>query len=122
MDVTNKHTALARIRKKSGLTQLQIADSLGVSKATYSAWETGRAKLGEDRIVALCDLFGCTPNDILGYNKDPDGSPAFFTAQLRKTNIYRSSKPCRQTSRPTFLTSCVIRQRPGDSRASLLAS
>ena len=45
MDVTNKHTALARIRKKSGLTQLQIADSLGVSKATYSAWETGRAKL-----------------------------------------------------------------------------
>lgn len=81
MDVTNKHTALARIRKKSGFTQLQIADSLGVSKATYSAWETGRAKLGEDRIVALCDLFGCTPNDILGYTKDPDGSPAFFTAQ-----------------------------------------
>ena len=63
MDVTNKHTALARIRKKSGLTQLQIADSLGVSKATYSAWETGRA------------------NDILGYTKDQDGSPAFYTAQ-----------------------------------------
>ena len=79
--MTNKHTALARIRKKSGLTQLQIADSLGVSKATYSAWETGRAKLGEGRIVALCDLFGCTPNDILGYTKDSDGSPAFFTAQ-----------------------------------------
>ena len=59
MDETSRHTALARIRKKSGLTQLQIADSLGVSKATYSAWETGRAKLGEDRIVALCDLFGC---------------------------------------------------------------
>ena len=117
MDVTNKHTALARIRKKSGLTQLQIADSLGVSKATYSAWETGRAKLGEDRIVALCDLFGCTPNDILGYTKDPDGGPAFFTAQ---EDEYLSL--CRQTSRPTFLTSCVIRQRPGDSRASLLAS
>lgn len=99
MDVTNKHTALARIRKKSGLTQLQIADSLGVSKATYSAWETGRAKLGEDRIVALCDLFGCTPNDILGYTKDPDGGPAFFYCSGRRISIALQSPAAKHQGR-----------------------
>ena len=69
MDETSKHTALARIRKKSGLTQLQIADSLGASKATYSAWETGRAKLGDDDAFTRYQA------------ADPDGSPAFLTAQ-----------------------------------------
>lgn len=60
--------ALVRIRRTAGLTQAQVAESLKVSKATYSAWETGRAELGADRITALSELFGCTPNDILGYS------------------------------------------------------
>ena len=48
-------TALIHIRRASGLTQAQVAAQLGISKATYSAWETGRAVLGADRIVALAE-------------------------------------------------------------------
>lgn len=66
-------TALVQIRRASGLTQSQVADQLGISKATYSAWETGRAMLGADRIVALADLFKCTPNDILDYSDSGEG-------------------------------------------------
>lgn len=63
-----KHqNALSSIRKASGLTQLQVAGRLGVSKATYSSWETGRAEMGADRLLELSGLFGCTPNDILGH-------------------------------------------------------
>lgn len=66
-------TALIHIRRASGLTQAQVAAQLGISKATYSAWETGRAVLGADRIVALAELFKCTPNDILGYSDSEGG-------------------------------------------------
>lgn len=63
-----KHqNALSSIRKAAGFTQLQVAGMLGVSKATYSSWETGRAEMGAGRLIALSNLFGCTPNDILGY-------------------------------------------------------
>lgn len=66
--MNEKHqTMLAQLRKASGLTQAQVADTLGVSKATYSSWETGRAELGAERVLALSGLFGCTPNDVLGY-------------------------------------------------------
>lgn len=69
MDVAKARVnALSRIRRTANLTQAQVAGALGVSKATYSAWETGRAELGADRIAALSELFGCTPNDILGYS------------------------------------------------------
>lgn len=66
-------TALIHIRKAAGLTQSQAAGQLGVSKATYSAWETGRAMLSSERIVALSELFKCTPNDILGYPGSEEG-------------------------------------------------
>lgn len=39
-------TQLARLRKARGLTQTEIAYDLGVSKATYSSWESGRIELG----------------------------------------------------------------------------
>ena len=84
-------TALAQIRRVTGLTQAQVAGQLGVSKATYSAWETGRAELGAERICALCELFRCTPNDILGYaqanrhfsllSKEDENVLALFKAQ-----------------------------------------
>ncbi len=66
-------TALVQIRRASGLTQSQVAGQLGISKATYSAWETGRAMLSAERIVALAELFKCTPNDILGYSDSGEG-------------------------------------------------
>lgn len=61
---------LAQIRKTAGVTQDQVAAALGVSKATYSSWETGRAELGAKRIVALAEFFECTPNDILGFGSN----------------------------------------------------
>lgn len=46
-------TRLAQLRRARGLTQSEIAYDLGVSKATYSSWESGRIELGAARLVAL---------------------------------------------------------------------
>lgn len=64
-------TQLARLRKARGLTQTEIAYDLGVSKATYSSWESGRIELGAGRITALAERLCCTPNDILGFASTP---------------------------------------------------
>lgn len=89
-----KHrNALSSIRKASGLTQLQIAGALGVSKATYSSWEVGRAEMGADRLVALSDLFGCTPNDILGYRSSSSQFSVLSSAEEECINLFRSAPP-----------------------------
>ena len=86
-------TALARIRRMSGMTQIQVAGRIGVSKATYSAWETGRAELGAERICALCELFHCTPNDILDYHRSSRGFAALPKEEEQLLALYRAAAP-----------------------------
>ena len=86
-------TALVQIRKASGLTQSQVAGQLGVSKATYSAWETGRAILGADRVVSLAELFKCTPNDILGYPSSGEGFSPLTSAEEEFLLLLRRLPP-----------------------------
>lgn len=89
-----KHrNALSTIRKASGLTQLQVAGMLGVSKATYSSWETGRAEMGAARLVALSDLFRCTPNDILGYPSASTQFSLLSPAEEEYVALFRSLPP-----------------------------
>ena len=89
-----KHqNALGSIRKASGLTQLQVAGALGVSKATYSSWEVGRAEMGADRLVALSDLFGCTPNDIIGYRSSSSQFSVLSTPEEECITLFRLLPP-----------------------------
>lgn len=92
--MSKKHqNALNAIRKASRLTQLQVAGELGVSKATYSSWETGRAEMGADRILALSEFFDCTPNDILGYQGPSTQFSPLTTAEEEYVTLLRSLPP-----------------------------
>ena len=52
----------ARINK--GLTQEDVAKALNVTKKTVGSWETGKTMPKIDKIELLCDLFGCSYDDI----------------------------------------------------------
>lgn len=93
-------TRLAQLRRARGLTQSEIAYDLGVSKATYSSWESGRIELGAARLVALAERLCCTPNDILGYGHEPSaahGEPERYEAltaeELHALKLFRSCPP-----------------------------
>lgn len=65
---------LRRLRRNRGLTQQQVADSLGITKATYSGYETDRREPDVFKIKALAKLFGVSGDELLetGYeNKTP---------------------------------------------------
>jgi transcriptional regulator with XRE-family HTH domain len=92
--MTKRHqNMLSQIRRSTGMTQSFVSDKLGVSKATYSSWETGRAELGADRLVALSDLFGCTPNDILGYQSDGTRFEIISSYEEEVITLYRALPP-----------------------------
>lgn len=90
----DKHmSALLQIRKARGLTQEQVAGYVGVTKATYSAWETGRTQLNAERIVALCSALGCTPNDILGFGESETGLTALTSKEEEIIELFRLQPP-----------------------------
>lgn len=48
---------LYSLRKKSGLSQEQLAEKLNVSRQAVSKWETGQSVPESDKLVAISDFF-----------------------------------------------------------------
>lgn len=56
--------SIGELRKAKGLSQKEVAGEVGISQATYSAYERGRNEPPAEILVRLSYLFNC-PVDIL---------------------------------------------------------
>ena len=69
---------IAQCRKSEGLTQMQLAERLGVTDRAVSKWENGRAMPDSSIMLELCEQLKITVNDLLSgevvtmenYNKE----------------------------------------------------
>lgn len=52
-------------RRAAGLTQLQLAEMLGITDRAVSKWETGRALPDSSIMLELCEILKITVNDLL---------------------------------------------------------
>ena len=55
-----KHRNLASERVRIGLTQAQMAEKLGCTVKSLSAYETNERPLPTELAFAAADIFGCT--------------------------------------------------------------
>lgn len=62
MELKNK---LFQLRKNKGLTQLELAEALNVSRQTVSRWEVGTAVPTLDNLVILSRLYGVPLDDLI---------------------------------------------------------
>lgn len=58
---------LKDFRKKRGLTQAEVANVLSLSQAQYYRLESGKSLLNSKQIMQLCELYRCSPNEILDF-------------------------------------------------------
>lgn len=56
---------LVTLRKQKGLTQMELAEKLDVSRQAISRWEVGAAVPSTDNLKILSDLYGVSVDDIL---------------------------------------------------------
>jgi transcriptional regulator with XRE-family HTH domain len=59
------HEKLQELRKQRGLTQEELAQSLYVSRAAISKWESGRGYPGIDSLKAIAKYFGVSIDMLL---------------------------------------------------------
>lgn len=57
---------LKRARKAASLTQKEVAEKIGVSKATYSLYEAGKRRPVIAGIKKLADVLDVTADELLG--------------------------------------------------------
>ena len=58
-------TNLISLRKQKGLTQMDLAEKLNVSRQAVSRWEVGAAVPSTDNLIVLSNLYGIPVDSIL---------------------------------------------------------
>ena len=62
MDLANR---IMQLRTARGLSQLELAEQLNVSRQSVSKWETAQSVPELEKLVALSDLFGITLDELV---------------------------------------------------------
>ena len=78
MDQVKIGKFIADCRKKKNLTQMQLAEKLGITDKAISKWERGIAMPDSSIMLELCDILGISVNELLSgeeikmenYNKE----------------------------------------------------
>ena len=57
---------IAALRKENHLTQVQLADTLGVAQPTFNAYELGQRRVPVSALPVLAKAFGVSLEELLG--------------------------------------------------------
>ena len=91
-------------RKKLGLTQTELGKLIGRTQRTVSSWETGETILSLPDAVDLCNVFGCTLDDLAGRTCYDDPAKAELNdcydacSPERKERLLESARDARRLS------------------------
>ncbi len=61
---------IKQLRKENGMTQVELAQKLGVTKGTVSTWETNSRMPGFDVLDRMCDMFQRSLDYLMGRSDD----------------------------------------------------
>lgn len=79
---------LKELRKEKGITQVELAQLLGVSKGTVGMWEIGKREPSFETINAMSEIFDKRIDYILGYSND-SSSPMLKEDEVEQLGIWQ---------------------------------
>jgi transcriptional regulator with XRE-family HTH domain len=84
---------LAQLRKERGITQVEIAELVGVSQPVYSGYERGELRLHGELLVRLAHILRVSADEILGLAaEEPRRAPRDRRLLRRLRDLERLSK------------------------------
>ena len=90
---------IKEVRKKSHISQTDLASRVGVSLRTVGAWERGETVPDAEQIWNCAEALGCSPNDIMGwYETHPCESALEDSFEKELVSCYRESTTQRKAS------------------------
>ena len=63
---------IKKARPDAGLTQIEVAEKLGVAQAQYARWENGGRNPKDETVKKLAEIFGVTFDKLQGRNDGLD--------------------------------------------------
>ena len=82
---------LKEIRTEKGITQVQLAETMGVSKGTVAMWETGKREPNFETLNQLSEIFDKRIDYILGYSND-GSSPKMTEEDIEQLGVWETEE------------------------------
>ena len=66
---------LIDLMENHGVSGNELAEAVGVTKQSVSAWRTGKSSIDIENVPAICKFFGITIDDFFGAREEPSMQP-----------------------------------------------
>ena len=73
---------LKKLRKDAGLTQVDVANKLGISQPAYASWERGVKKPTQDNLIKLSKILYVSVDYLLGNTESKQTSDVLEDIEL----------------------------------------
>lgn len=58
------------IRARADLSQAEVTSKVGMNVSIFAKYESGDYIPGADKLLAISQVLGCPPNDLMDWNTD----------------------------------------------------
>ena len=89
--------SLKKRRLEKDLSQIEIAEILGINKSSYSSWESGRAKPNQKNLAALADIL--------------DVDITYFESEYNIVNNFLQLSPDNQVKAEEYVEELLLSQQ-----------
>ncbi len=84
---------LLQYRKKSGLSQEDLAEKIGVSRQAVSKWERAEASPDTDNLIILAKVYGVSLDELLNVNPEEEKETSAPEAEASRDTSESESEP-----------------------------
>lgn len=80
------------LRKRSGMSQKELAFAVGVTRPTVSEWEHQKKSPSDERLMRLAEIFNVSTGVVLGYEEVPNIFPVIFVDDGTQSKAAENTK------------------------------
>lgn len=86
---------ILELRRRTGLTQAEIAERAGIADRTYADIERGNVNMRIETLLKICEALNATPDDVLTEENK--------SAQIRREKVAEKFASCTEKEKQTAL-------------------
>lgn len=77
------------LRKRTGLSQIEVAEKLGKDQSAIARWESGKAEPRLSELLALAELYQCSLGHLVDNGDGLTDEERAFIAFIRANPVHR---------------------------------
>ena len=75
---------IKELRTENGLTQAQLAESIGVTQGAVYFWEKGVNEPTAGYLIKMAELFGISVDELLSFESQKNGEQSTHAAEMNR--------------------------------------